>query len=83
MDVHIGPSPNGEEICILRNGFVVADPAMQQSKHVWSSSSRPLPQALGLGVCELVYCRSWNPEWRRFFEDLLQQDRLWAFSSRS
>ena len=79
VQVYIGTSRNKEEMSILRNGFIVADPVM----HTIENRIRQLDQATprrGRPVAESVgLYPNVSPEWCKFFDDLLQRDESWAF----
>jgi len=79
VHVCIGTSKGKVEMSILRNGFILADPVM----HTIESRIRQLDEATprrGRSVAESVgLYPNVSPEWRKFFDDLLQRDESWAF----
>lgn len=80
VHVYVGSAKNKVEMCILRNGFIVADPVM----HTIESRIRQLDQATprrGRSVAESVgLYPNVSPEWCKFFDDLLQRDDPGHFS---
>ncbi len=79
VQVYIGTTGNKVEMSILRQGFVVADPVIhriesriQELDQATARHSRPVAESVGL-YPEVT------PEWRRFLDDLLQQEDSWAF----
>jgi len=79
VQVCIGTSENKVEMCILRHGFIVADPVM----HTIESRIQRLDQTTprrGRSVAESVGLHpKVSPGWQKFFDDLLQRDDAWAF----
>ena len=79
VQVYIDTSKNKVEMYILRHGFIVTDPVMhtiegriQQLDQATPRRGRSLAERVGLYP-------SVSPEWREFFDDLLQRDDSWAF----
>jgi predicted double-glycine peptidase len=79
VHVFIGTSRKKVELSILRNGFIVTDPALheierriEQLEHAAPRRVRSVAESVGLYP-------NVSAEWRRFFDDLLQRENSWAF----
>ena len=79
VQVCIDASKNKVEMYIVRHGFIVTDPVM----HTIEGRIQQLDQATprrGRSVAESVgLYPNVSPEWRKFFDDLLQREDSWAF----
>jgi hypothetical protein len=79
VEVYIGSSGDNVDISIGRHGFILSDRVMhaigsriQQLDLESSRRSRPVAECVGLYPVV-------SAEWRRFLDDLLQDDDSWAF----
>jgi hypothetical protein len=79
VEVYIGGSGDNVDISIVRYAFITSDRVMhaiegriRQIERAKARSGRPLAECVGLYPVV-------SAEWRRFFDDLLQQDDSWAF----
>jgi hypothetical protein len=79
VQVCIDTSKNKVEMYILRHGFIVTDPVMHRIEGRIQQLDQATPRR-GRSVAESVgLYPNVSPEWRKFFDDLLQRDDSWAF----
>jgi len=79
VHVYIDTSTNKVEMYILRHGFIVTDPVMHRIEGRIQQLDQATPRR-GRSVAESVgLYPNVSPEWRKFFDDLLQRDDSWAF----
>ena len=79
VQVCIDASKNKVEMYILRHGFIVTDPVMHRIEGRIQQLDQATPRR-GRSVAESVgLYPNVSPEWRKFFDDLLQRDDSWAF----
>ncbi|HYL11994.1 MAG TPA: hypothetical protein VEV41_03110 [Terriglobales bacterium] len=79
VEVYIGSSGPNVDISIVRRGFILSDRVMRTigsriRQLDLDSPRRGRPVAECVGLYPVV-----SAEWRRFVEDLLQEDDSWAF----
>ena len=79
VELWIGVSGRKVDVNIVRRGFILAEPVMhairERIKGLAASTAnihKPLLERIGFSP-EL------SPDWRRFFDDLLQKDDSWSF----
>lgn len=79
VQVCIDTSKSKVEMYILRHGFIVANSVMHTIERRILQLDQATPRR-GRSVAESVgLYPNVSPDWRKFFDDLLQRDDSWAF----
>jgi hypothetical protein len=79
VELWIGVSGRKVDVNIVRRGFILADPVMHAIKErvkrlaiATGGTDRPLPERIG-------FSPKVSPDWRQFFDELLQKEDSWSF----
>jgi hypothetical protein len=79
VEVYVGVSGKKVDLIIRRQGFILAEPAMnviteriKQLAIATAEINRPVVERIGLSPAP-------NADWRKFLHDLLERNDSWAF----